>query len=107
VSKLNDNVDQFILNNGNKINLIGEGRLVNLVAAEGHPSEVMDMSFANQFLSVLNLVKNKDKFENKIYDISRDQDLDIARLKLESMDIKIDTLTEEQNRYIHDYGEGT
>jgi adenosylhomocysteinase len=100
-------VDQFILNNGNKINLIGEGRLVNLVAAEGHPSEVMDMSFANQFLSVLNLVKNKDKFENKIYDISRDQDLDIARLKLESMDIKIDTLTEEQNRYIHDYGEGT
>jgi len=52
-------------------------------------------------------VKNKDKFENKIYDISRDQDLDIARLKLESMDIKIDTLTEEQNRYIHDYGEGT
>jgi adenosylhomocysteinase len=107
VSKLNENVDQFILNNGNKINLIGEGRLVNLVAAEGHPSEVMDMSFANQFLSVLNLVKNKDKFENKIYDISRDQDLDIARLKLESMDIKIDTLTEEQNRYIHDYGEGT
>jgi len=107
VSKLNDNVDQFILNNGNKINLIGEGRLVNLVAAEGHPSEVMDMSFANQFLSVLNLVKNKDKFENKIYDISRDQDLDIARLKLESMDIKIDTLTEEQNSYIHDYGEGT
>src|SRR6476619_5464211 len=107
VSKLNDNVDQFILNNGNKINLIGEGRLVNLVAAEGHPSEVMDMSFANQFLSVLNLVKNKDKFENKIYDISRDQDLDIARLKLESMDIKIDTLTEVQNKYLSEYGEGT
>jgi adenosylhomocysteinase len=104
---LNENVGQFILKNGNKINLIGEGRLVNLVAAEGHPSEVMDMSFANQFLSVLHLAENKDTFENKIYDISREQDLNIARLKLESMDIKIDELTDSQNRYLHDYGEGT
>ncbi len=104
---LNENVEQFILKNGNKINLIGEGRLVNLVAAEGHPSEVMDMSFANQFLSVLHLAENKDTFENKIYEISREQDLNIARLKLESMDIKIDELTDSQNRYLHDYGEGT
>ena len=104
---LNENVEQFILKNGNKINLIGEGRLVNLVAAEGHPSEVMDMSFANQFLSVLHLVENKDKFENKIYEINREQDLNIARLKLESMDIKIDRLTDNQYNYLHDYGEGT
>ena len=65
-----------------KINVIGEGRFVNLVAAEGHPSEVMDMSFANQFLSVLNLVENKDKFENKIYEIDRDQDLDHCKTKI-------------------------
>ena len=103
---LNENVQQFMLKNGNKINLIGEGRLVNMVAAEGHPSEVMDMSFANQFLSVLYLAENKDTFENKIYEISREQDFNIARLKLESMGIKIDELTESQNRYLHDYGEG-
>jgi adenosylhomocysteinase len=104
---LNENVEQFILKNGNKINLIGEGRLVNLVAAEGHPSEVMDMSFANQFLSVLHLAENKNTFTKKIYEISREQDLEIARLKLDSMDIKIDNLTENQNKYLHDYGEGT
>jgi adenosylhomocysteinase len=67
----------------------------------------MDMSFANQFLSVLNLVENKDSFWNRIYEISREQDLDIARLKLESMDVKIDILTENQNKYLNDYGEGT
>jgi adenosylhomocysteinase len=107
VHNMNENVEQFTLNNGNKINLIGEGRLVNLVAAEGHPSEVMDMSFANQFLSVLRLAANKGSFENKIYDIDREQDLNIAQLKLESMGIKIDNLTENQNRYINEYGEGT
>jgi adenosylhomocysteinase len=107
LNSLNENVEQYILHNGNKINLVGEGRLVNLVAAEGHPSEVMDMSFANQFLSVLNLVENKDSFGNRIYEISREQDLDIARLKLESMDVKIDILTENQNKYLNDYGEGT
>jgi adenosylhomocysteinase len=107
LNNLNENVEQYILHNGNKINLIGEGRLVNLVAAEGHPSEVMDMSFANQFLSVLNLVENRNSFENRIYEINREQDLDIARLKLESMDVKIDQLSENQNKYLHDYGEGT
>ncbi len=105
--KLNENVEQYILNNDNKINLIGEGRLVNLVAAEGHPSEVMDMSFANQFMSVLNFAQNKGSFENKIYEISREQDITIARMKLESMNIKIDELTDSQQRYIDDYGEGT
>jgi len=103
----NENVEQFILKKGTKINVIGEGRLVNLVAAEGHPSEVMDMSFANQFLSVLNLVRNKGKFENKIYEIDRDQDLLIASLKLEAMGIGIDKLSDEQNKYLSEYGEGT
>lgn len=107
VHNMNENVEQFILGNGNKINLIGEGRLVNLVAAEGHPSEVMDMSFANQFLSVLKLAAHRGSFENKIYDIDREQDLNIAQLKLESMGLKIDSLTQNQNRYLHEYGEGT
>ncbi|HET6589548.1 MAG TPA: adenosylhomocysteinase [Candidatus Nitrosocosmicus sp.] len=104
---INENVEQYILNNQKKVNLIGEGRLVNLVAAEGHPSEVMDMSFANQFLSVLNLIKNKGKFENRIYNIDKEQDLLIASLKLESMGISIDKLSESQNTYINEYGEGT
>ena len=104
---INENVEQYNLNNQKNVNLIGEGRLVNLVAAEGHPSEVMDMSFANQFLSVLNLVENKGKFENRIYKIDKDQDLLIASLKLESMGISIDRLSESQNTYINEYGEGT
>ncbi|HYZ95961.1 MAG TPA: adenosylhomocysteinase, partial [Nitrososphaeraceae archaeon] len=65
------------------------------------------MSFANQFLSVLKLAANRGSFENKIYDIDREQDLNIAQLKLDSMDIKIDSLTQNQNRYLHEYGEGT
>ncbi|VFJ15324.1 adenosylhomocysteinase [Candidatus Nitrosocosmicus franklandus] len=105
--KINENVEQFLLKNNNKINLIGEGRLVNLVAAEGHPSEVMDMSFANQFLSVLYLLKNKGTLENKIYKIDREQDIMIARLKLESMGISIDKLSENQSKYLNEYGEGT
>lgn len=104
---INDNVEQFLLKNNTEINLIGEGRLVNLVAAEGHPSEVMDMSFANQFLSVLHIFKNKGNLENKIYKIDKDQDLFIARLKLESMGIDIDKLSESQNKYLNEYGEGT
>lgn len=104
---INENVEQFLLKNNTKVNLIGEGRLVNLVAAEGHPSEVMDMSFANQFLSVLHILKNKGNLENKIYKIDRDQDLFIASLKLESMGIDIDKLSESQNRYLNEYGEGT
>ncbi len=107
IKKINDNVEQFVLKNGNKINLIGEGRLVNLVAAEGHPSEVMDMSFANQFLSVIRFAQNKDGFENKIYKIDREQDLLIASLKLESMGVQIDKLSDSQNKYLNEFGEGT
>jgi adenosylhomocysteinase len=107
VVKMNENVEQFILNNGNKINLIGEGRLVNLVAAEGHPSEVMDMSFANQFLSVLKFANDPNGFEKRIYQIDREQDLKIALLKLKSMGVEIDYLSEGQESYLHGYGEGT
>lgn len=105
--KINENVEQFVLKNGNKINLIGEGRLVNLVAAEGHPSEVMDMSFANQFLSVIKFAEHKGEFKNQIYKIDKSQDLLIASLKLESMGVQIDNLTESQNKYLNDFGEGT
>lgn len=104
---INENVEQFHLKNNTKVNLIGEGRLVNLVAAEGHPSEVMDMSFANQFLSVLHIFKNKGNLQNKIYKIDKEQDLFIAALKLESMGIAIDRLSESQNKYLNEYGEGT
>lgn len=104
---LNDNVEQYLLKNGNKINLIGEGRLVNLVAAEGHPSEVMDMSFANQFLSVIKLIRDNKNLEKRIYNIERDQDVFIAKLKLDAMNIRIDELSQSQVSYLNEYGEGT
>lgn len=104
---LNDNVEQYLLKNGNKINLIGEGRLVNLVAAEGHPSEVMDMSFANQFLSVIKLIRDKKNLEKRIYNIEKEQDVFIAKLKLDAMNIRIDELSQTQVSYLNEYGEGT
>ena len=105
--KINEHTTQYDLRNGNKIYLIGEGRLVNLAAAEGHPSEVMDMSFANQFMSVLKLVKNDSKLEPIVYDIEKSQDQEIALAKLISMGVKIDKLTNEQKNYIQGYNEGT
>jgi adenosylhomocysteinase len=104
---INDNNREYILKNGNKIYLIGEGRLVNLAAAEGHPSEVMDMSFANQLLSVLKLVSSKGNLSPKVYDIDRYQDEQIARAKLESMGIEIDRLSPEQKIYLEGFSEGT
>ena len=101
------NCVQYTLKNGRKIYVLGEGRLVNLVAAEGHPSEVMDMSFANQFMGMIWLAKNGPKLEKKVYDISEEQDQEIARLKLQTMGISIDTLTEEQIKYRTAYDEGT
>jgi len=101
------NCVQYTLKNGRKIYVLGEGRLVNLVAAEGHPSEVMDMSFANQFMGMIWLAKNGPKLEKKVYDISEEQDQEIARLKLQTMGISIDTLTEEQIKYKTAYDEGT
>jgi adenosylhomocysteinase len=92
---------------GKKLFLIAEGRLVNLAAAEGHPSEVMDMSFANQFLSVLYLKENGSKLTPGVYPIPKEQDEQVALLKLKSMGITIDSLTEEQMRYLSGFEEGT
>src|ERR687885_76191 len=104
---INEHTVQYDLNNGHRIYLIGEGRLVNLAAAEGHPSEVMDMSFSNQFLSVLRLVNSRDSLKPLVYDIERAQDQEIAMSKLESMGIEIDRLTSDQKVYLEGFSEGT
>jgi adenosylhomocysteinase len=100
-------IDQYLLPDGRRLNLLAEGRLVNLAAAEGHPSSVMDMSFANQALSAEFMVKNADKLENRVYEVPAEIDAEIARLKLEAMDINIDVLTEEQTKYLNSWQEGT
>jgi adenosylhomocysteinase len=107
VKQINENTTEYELKRGNKLYLIGEGRLVNLVAAEGHPSEVMDMSFANQLLSSIKLIQSKGSLLPVVYEIERSQDQEIARAKLESMDIKIDTLTEDQETYLTGFSIGT
>jgi adenosylhomocysteinase len=106
-NKINENILQYVLKNGSRIYLLGEGRLVNLAAAEGHPSEVMDMSFANQFLSVIKLAKQGDTMKPLVYDIDRSQDQDIALAKLQSMNIEIDSLTPPQKVYLEGFNEGT
>ncbi|MFA9491638.1 MAG: adenosylhomocysteinase [Anaerolineales bacterium] len=100
-------VEQFILKDGRRINLLGEGRLINLTAAEGHPASVMDMSFANQALSLEYLIEHDKELENRVYTIPEDVDREIARLKLERMGVKIDTLTDEQKKYLVSWEEGT
>jgi adenosylhomocysteinase len=100
-------VDQYTLKDGRKINLLGEGRLINLASAEGHPASVMDMSFANQALSAEYMVKNADTLEKKVYSVPEDIDREIARLKLEAMGIDIDVLTPEQIAYLNSWQEGT
>ena len=107
VKQINENTTEYELKRGNKLYLIGEGRLVNLVAAEGHPSEVMDMSFANQLLSSVKLIQSKGSLLPVVYEIERTQDQEIARAKLESMDINIDTLTEDQETYLTGFSIGT
>ncbi len=104
--QVNENILQYDLNH-RKVYLIGEGRLVNLVAADGHPSEVMDMSFANQFFSVLKLAESKGSLQPMVYDIPREQDQEIALAKLKSMNIDIDTLTQEQEAYLNGFSQGT
>lgn len=99
--------EQYILNSGKSVVVLGEGRLVNLAAAEGHPSAVMDMSFANQALAVEYLVKNKGKLEPGLYSIPTEVDQEIARLKLQAMKINIDSLTQEQIDYINSWQSGT
>lgn len=99
--------EQYRLNNGKSVIVLGEGRLVNLAAAEGHPSAVMDMSFANQALAAEYLVKNKGKLEPGIHSIPVEVDKEIARLKLQAMGVQIDSLTAEQIQYINSWTSGT
>jgi adenosylhomocysteinase len=100
-------VEQYETKDGRKINILGEGRLINLAAAEGHPASVMDMSFANQALSAEYMVKNANKLEKRVYSVPEDIDKEIARIKLEAMGIKIDTLTADQVKYLNSWEEGT
>jgi adenosylhomocysteinase len=100
-------VDEYALKDGRKIYLLGEGRLINLAAAEGHPASVMDMSFANQALSCEYLVKNYKTLEKKVFPVPVDLDKRVARLKLEAMGIKIDKLTPQQEEYLASWSEGT
>jgi adenosylhomocysteinase len=100
-------IDQYILKDGRKINLLGEGRLINLASAEGHPSAVMDMSFANQALASEFLVRHKGKLSHGVHALPRELDKEIASLKLAAMGIKFDTLTPEQENYLNSWQEGT
>ena len=100
-------VDDYTLKDGRHIYLLGEGRLINLAAAEGHPASVMDMSFANQALSLEYLLQNKGKLEREVYAVPREIDKEIARLKLKSMGIGVDSLTTEQEKYLTSWEEGT
>jgi len=100
-------VDEYTLNNERHLYLLGEGRLINLAAAEGHPASVMDMSFANQALCLEYIVKNRGKLEPKVYPVPEEIDKQVARLKLNSMGIEIDTLTPEQRQYLTSWQEGT
>jgi adenosylhomocysteinase len=100
-------VEQYELRDGRRIHLLGEGRLINLAAAEGHPASVMDMSFANQALAIEYLVKHAGELNKKVYSVPEAIDKEIARLKLRAMDVKIDVLTEEQVKYLNSWEEGT
>ncbi len=100
-------VEQFEMKDGRKINLLGEGRLINLASAEGHPASVMDMSFANQALAAEFMVKNAEKLEKRVYSVPAEIDAEIARIKLEAMGVKIDKLTPEQEKYLNSWEEGT
>jgi adenosylhomocysteinase len=106
-SPIRDQVEEYRLKDGRRIYLLGEGRLINLAAAEGHPASVMDMSFANQALASEHAVKNRGKLEKKVYRVPHAIDAEIARLKLESMGVKIDPLTDEQKKYLESWEMGT
>jgi len=110
VREVRPNNKEYLLENGRRIYVLADGRLVNLAAAEGHPSEVMDMSFANQFMAHLMLVekhKAGEKLPPQVIDLPEELDQEIARIKLETMGIRIDTLTDEQQAYATDYTAGT
>ena len=105
--RIREYVEEFTLKSGKRINVLGEGRLINLAAAEGHPSSVMDMSFANQALCAEYVVKNAKKLEKKVYDVPTQVDQSVARTKLKARGIKIDKLTPEQKKYLTSWEMGT
>ena len=105
--EMRPNNTEYTLADGRRLYLLAEGRLVNLGAAEGHPSEVMDMSFANQFLSLIHLAKEGKNLKAGVYDVPKKLDQEVARIKLQTMGMEIDELTPEQDRYIRGYGAGT
>jgi adenosylhomocysteinase len=100
-------VDQYETSDGRKINILAEGRLINLAAAEGHPASVMDMSFANQALAAEFMIKNATTLEKRVYAVPPEVDAEIARIKLMAMGVKVDILTEEQVKYLNSWEEGT
>jgi adenosylhomocysteinase len=102
-----ENVEEYHMMDGRKLYLLGEGRLINLAAAEGHPASVMDMSFANQALATEYLAQRDQRLPVDVYNVPQEIDDEVARLKLESMGISIDTLTEEQQKYLTSWEEGT
>jgi len=105
--RIRDFVDQYTLADGRRISVLGEGRLINLAAAEGHPASVMDMSFANQALGVEYIVKNAANLEKRVYSIPENIDKEVARLKLDAMGIQIDSMTAEQQKYLQSWEAGT
>ncbi|MCB9742488.1 MAG: adenosylhomocysteinase [Alphaproteobacteria bacterium] len=105
--QIRDSCEEYVMPDGRRIYLLGQGRLINLAAAEGHPSEVMDMSFANQFLSMIFMAENGGSLENQVYDIPVEQDEELAGIKLGTMGLTIDKLTDEQVAYADNYLEGT
>jgi adenosylhomocysteinase len=107
VTEIRANNEEYLLKNGRRVYLLAKGRLVNLAAAEGHPSEVMDMSFANQFLSLVRLAKEGKGMEKRVYTIDKSQDREIAALKLATMGVSLDALSKEQVAYQSDYSSGT
>ncbi|MBD3228423.1 MAG: adenosylhomocysteinase [Candidatus Lokiarchaeota archaeon] len=107
INKVRPDVEEFIFPSGKRVYLLGEGRLANLVLSEGHPSEIMDMSFSLQSLVSEYIVENKDSLKSGIIDVPEDIDNRVGYLKLKSLNIEIDELTEEQYKYIHGYEEGT
>jgi len=106
-SEIRMNNEEYITHDNRRIFLLAKGRLVNLAAAEGHPSEVMDMSFANQFLAMIRLTEEGKGLERIVHLLPVEQDQDIAHLKLKTMGLSIDKLTDEQVAYINDYAQGT
>ncbi|HVM46111.1 MAG TPA: adenosylhomocysteinase [Candidatus Thermoplasmatota archaeon] len=107
IEEIRPNVEQYTLKDGRKVYVLGQGRLVNLAAAEGHPPQVMDMSFANQALSAVWLLKNAKQLEKKVYEPTVEQDQRVASLKLTAMGVKMDQLTDEQKKYLAGWQEGT